>query len=182
MTDRDIKRYECEDSEGRFILETDADLDTSEEARQKDLALRAKTSKATLKIAKKDYERQLIYGVVLSPYEIDSWKDYENDHEVEDAAHRYMVNVWKGEKPEAIGAEHEKPIRAIPLESFIAPVDFRYEGSPDEPQYIVKKGDWVVVSFIADKKEFEKCVNGEYVGYSMQGTGYRRKVEGLGSS
>jgi len=129
-----------------------------------------------VRIAKSNYEKQWIFGVVLSPHEIDSYGDYETPGEIEDAIASYMLNIWKGQKPETVGSEHEKPIEAIPIQCFQAPVDFWYDGSPHTPEYMVPKGSWVLGVHILDKNEFEKAVSGEYSGFSMQGTGMRRKA------
>lgn len=134
------------------------------------------TERVDVRIAKEDYEKQLIYGVVLSPFEIDSWGDFEKPEEIEDAAHRYLFNVWEGDKPESIGKQHQEPIDARPVESFIAPCDFWYEGSPREEAYKVPKGAWVLVTHIENKQEFKKAVEGTYSGYSLQGVGRRKKA------
>jgi len=131
---------------------------------------------AKIHIAKSNYEKQWVFGMVLAPHEIDSWGDYETPEEIEDAIASYMSNIWKGQKPESVGSEHEKPIEAIPIQCFQAPVDFWYDGVPNTAEYMVPKGAWVLGVHILDKKEFEKAVSGEYSGFSMQGTGLRRKA------
>ena len=135
------------------------------------------TEKLLMRVAKSNYEKQWVFGIVLSPHEIDSWGDYETPEEITDAIAAYMLNLWKGQKPESVGKQHEEPIKAIPVQCFQAPVDFWYDDSPHTPEYMVPKGAWVLGIHILDKKEFEKVVSGEYIGFSMQGTGVRRKVE-----
>ena len=130
-----------------------------------------------VKITKADKKKQLVYGVVLAPYEVDSWPDYERPEEIEKAAHIYLLRMWEGQKPAMVGKEHKKPIEAIPVESFIAPVDFWYPGTPQTEEYKVKAGSWVLVTYIKDKAEFNKILEGEYRGYSVQGLGRRKKVD-----
>ena len=131
----------------------------------------------SMHIAKSNYEKQWVFGIVLAPNEFDSYGDVETPSEVADAVASYMLNLWKGDKPEAVGKQHEEPIEAIPIQCFQAPVDFWYDDSPHTPEYMVPKGAWVLGIHILDKKEFDKVVSGEYIGFSMQGTGVRRKVE-----
>ena len=138
---------------------------------------KSSNGKGLLRVTKSNYEKQWVFGVVLSPHEIDSWGDYETPEEIADAVAAYMLNLWKGQKPESVGKQHEEPINAIPIQCFQAPVDFWYDDSPHTPEYMVPKGAWVLGIHILDKKEFEKVVSGEYIGFSMQGTGVRRKVE-----
>jgi len=130
-----------------------------------------------VKITKADKKKQLVYGVVLAPYEVDSWLDYERPEEIEKAAHVYLLRMWEGQKPAMVGKEHKEPIHAIPVESFIAPVDFWYPGTPQTEEYKVKAGSWVLVTYIKDKKEFEKVLKGQYRGYSVQGLGRRKKAK-----
>ena len=134
------------------------------------------TKEHDVKITKADKKKQLVYGVVLAPYEVDSWLDYERPEEIEKAAHIYLLRMWEGQKPAMVGKEHKKPIEAIPVESFIAPVDFWYPGTPQTEEYKVKAGSWVLVTYIKDKAEFNKVLEGEYRGYSVQGLGRRKKV------
>ena len=129
-----------------------------------------------VKIAKADKKKQLVYGVVLAPYEVDSWLDYERPEEIEKAAHVYLIRMWEGQRPAMVGKEHKEPIEAIPVESYIAPVDFWYPGTPQTEEYKVKAGSWVLVTYIKDKAEFNKVLSGKYGGYSVQGLGRRKKV------
>jgi len=131
----------------------------------------------SLELKKADKLRGLVYGIVLEPDVIDLQKDFESPEEVERAAHSYLTNLWLSETPNMIGAEHAYPIdEAIVVESFIAPVDFWYDGSPHDEEHMVSKGAWVVCSLIRDKDEFAKVVSGEYLGYSMQGSGIRKPL------
>ena len=172
MKNDGIERYECEDSKGRFVLETNADLDTVEEE--------GREAVKKMRIAKADFKKQWVYGVVMSPYEIDSWKDMEIPEEIENAMDQYMLRLWEGKKPSLLGSEHEKVIKGRPVQVYMAPCDFWYDDSPKTPEYMVHKNAFVLVAHVSDKAEFEKAVSGEYIGFSFQGTGRRKKVEGLG--
>lgn len=127
-------------------------------------------------IRKSDDERQIIYGIALEPGIPDTYGDIETVDEIEKTAHGYLSVMWEAESPDATGAEHEIPITGYPVESFIAPVDFYYDGTPKTPEYFVRKGSWVLAMRIEDKEEFEKAKNGEYTGFSIQGFGHRAPV------
>ena len=132
-----------------------------------------------VKITKADKKKQIVYATVLAPLSPDSWGDVETPEEIEDAAHRYLLHVWEGTQPAVIGSQHKRPIKAVPVESFIAPIDFWYPESPKTEEYKVKKGSWVVAIHIQDKNEFEKVLKGVYTGVSVQGLGRRKKIENV---
>jgi len=137
----------------------------------------AKSKGYSLEIKKADKLRGLVYGIVLEPNVVDLQNDIESPEEVEKAAHSYLTNLWLSETPNMIGSEHEYPIEAaIVVESFIAPVDFYFDGSPNDEEHMVSKGSWVICSQIKDKKEFAKVISGEYSGFSMQGFGSRKPL------
>jgi len=128
-------------------------------------------------VKKTDELRHLVYGVALDVNKVDTQGDFEVPLEVERAAHAYMVRLWKTERPDMIGAQHEYPVdAAVVVESYLAPVDFWFSGTPHDEEHLVKEGSWVLVSLIADDIEFAKVLDGTYTGYSVQGTGSRRKI------
>jgi hypothetical protein len=63
----------------------------------------------------------------------------------------------------------------VPVESFIAPVDFTYEGS-SEP---VKKGTWVIVFHIEDPELWDQVKAGVWDGISIGGSGKRTRMSGM---
>ncbi len=122
--------------------------------------------KITFPIAKADKEKQIVYGIVLTPDEVDSQDDYMTSDEIEKAAHSYLV------QSRVVGSQHEKPMRkAEVVESYIAPQDMDWEGQYGPQQ--VKKGAWVLAVKINDKKEWQKVLDGEYQGFSVGGYGVR---------
>ncbi len=142
-----------------------------------DEATKNSVGSATISVKKTDPLRHLVYGIVLEPGVPDLQKDIEHPEEVEKSAHRYMAKMWGDRQPTMVGSEHSYPIqKAIPVESFIAPCDFYYDGTPHDEDHLVKKGSWVVVTLVEDDDEFESVKNGTYRGYSMQGVGNRRKL------
>lgn len=109
--------------------------------------------------------KQIVYGVILEPNEIDAQDDFMDPEEIEKAAHRYLS------KSRVIGSSHEKPIDAEPVESFIAPQDLELDGQYG-PQK-VKKGSWILGVKVHDPKEWQKILDGDYTGFSVGGLGER---------
>lgn len=121
----------------------------------------------SIPIAKIDRAKQIVYGVVLAPDEVDSQEDWMPADEIEKAAHAYMENS------RVIGKEHSSHLeQACPVESYIAPIDFEQDDGPYGPQSI-KKGSWILGVKIKDPKEWKKVVDGEYQGFSVGGLGMR---------
>lgn len=119
----------------------------------------------SVKVMKADKMKQIVYGVVLEPDMVDYQDDYMTAEEIEKTAHQYMTDY------RIIGSQHDKPVLAHPVESYIAPQDFDMDGQ-NGPQKI-KKGSWVLGVKVVDPKEWEKVVNGEYTGFSVGGMGSR---------
>ena len=123
--------------------------------------------------------QQLIYGIVLEPDVIDSQGDFVPGPHVEKAAHNYMKKVARG-RASVSKLQHRLPAfrrdkpSVVPVESFIAPVDFTYPGSK-EP---VKRGSWVMVVHVEDPQIWQDVLDGHYGGFSIGGTGKRERVGG----
>jgi hypothetical protein len=119
-------------------------------------------------IFKANAHKQIVYSVVLSPNEIDAQDDFMDAEDIEKTAHRYLANS------RVIGSGHSKPIKAYPVESFIAPQDFEVDGQYGHQT--VTKGSWVLGVKIDDPDEWQKVVDGEYQGVSVGGLGERIAV------
>jgi GNAT superfamily N-acetyltransferase len=117
-------------------------------------------------IIKADKHKQVVYGVVLAPDEVDSQEDWMSADDIESAAHIYL------QKSRVVGSGHGRAIQAEPVESYIAPVDMELEGGQYGPQKI-KKGSWVLGIKIKDAKEWQKVLEGEYQAFSVGGFGLR---------
>lgn len=112
-----------------------------------------------IEVVGRDDTRRLIYGVVLEPDSIDSQDQVMKAEDIEFAAHHFMS--VKG----IMGYRHRRTVDAVPVESYVAPVDFKLG---DE---LVKKGSWVMVSKCMDDKTWAQVVSGEITGYSVGGFG-----------
>jgi hypothetical protein len=118
-------------------------------------------------ILKADSQKQIVYGVVLAPNEVDSQDDYMEPEDIEKTAHDYLA------RSRVIGSGHEKQIQAYPVESYICPADIEFVGQ-NGPQ-MVKKGSWILGVKVPDPKEWQKVLNGEYTGFSVGGKGLREE-------
>lgn len=142
----------------------------------KNISLAYMNRKIRLQVQKADQKKQLIYGVVLEPNSMDSQDDFMLPHHVEKAAHTYMTKVVRGKSSvsklqhRAQGFFKTKP-GVVPVESYIAPVDFSYDGME-----MVKKGTWVMVLKVEDENIWDDVLAGKYTGLSIGGTGIRQEM------
>lgn len=125
----------------------------------------------TVPIAKASAAKQIVYCVVLSPNESDEQEDFCTVEDIEYACHYWLLNS------RVVGADHTRAIKAAPVESYLAPVDFEMTG-PYGPQKVVK-GAWVVGLKIADADVWDKIANGDYQGVSMGGYGERQPMDAI---
>lgn len=132
-----------------------------------------------LAIVKSDRMRQIIYGIVLEPHVEDTQGDWERPIEIEKAAHRYLSKAIRG-RARVHTIQHR--VRGffpsgggiVPVESFIAPCDFSYEGSTD----LIRKGSWVLAAHVEDPKLWQDVLDGKFTGWSVGGKGRRVEVVG----
>lgn len=111
-------------------------------------------------IKKVDEYQHKVYGVVLSPNEVDLQGDMVPPEEIEKASDRYM------EKYQTISLQHERPIEdAVIVQNYIAPVDFML-GSE-----LVRQGSWVMVIKIYDPEIWQDVIEGRITGLSIGGIG-----------
>ena len=127
-------------------------------------------------VQKANTQKQLVYGVVLEPHVIDSQNDYMMPEQVERAAHTYMKKGLRGKATVSKLGHRSRGFfknkaSVVPVESFIAPTDFSYDGKE-----MVKKGTWVMVLHVEDPQIWENVLKGEYTGLSIGGTGIRQQM------
>lgn len=103
-------------------------------------------------------EEQIVYGIVYEPDTVDAQGDKATAEEIQKAAYHFM------EKAQAFKVMHKgKKVNVRILENYLAPTDFKISG------HTVKKGSWVLVSRVLDKKLWEAVKKGKLNGYSMAG-------------
>ncbi len=103
-------------------------------------------------------DEQIVYGIVYEPDTKDAQGDQANAAEIKKAAYNFMENV------QTFKVMHKgKKVKVKILENYIAPVDFTVN------KRTVKKGSWVLVTRVLDKKLWQDIKAGELTGYSMAG-------------
>ncbi|RZL29663.1 MAG: hypothetical protein EOP64_00225 [Sphingomonas sp.] len=131
------------------------------------LRSRVAKSAATSPIVGVEPEQRVVHCVVCEPDTADTDGEAASALEIRQAAHNYI------EHSRIIKSMHKDHIRAVPVESYIAPSDLHFEGGPSGPQ-TVQKGAWVVAIRVRDDAEWQKVKDGTYRGISMGGYAYRR--------
>ena len=110
-------------------------------------------------ICKIDEDKRLVYGIVMEPDSIDSQGDWESAEEIERAAHKFMKDS------RVIYREHKtKQPNVHVVESYIAPED-----AGD-----IKKGSWVMVTFVGEDSLWKEVKKGNFTGYSIRGYAQRQ--------
>ena len=116
----------------------------------------------------------------MEPNAIDSQDDFMLPHHVERTAHGYLKKAIRGRSSVAKlqhgahkGGFSKTQSSIVPVESFIAPVDFSYDGKEQ-----IKKGSWVLVMHVEDPELWQDFLDGKYRAFSVGGSGVRRAVRG----
>jgi hypothetical protein len=110
----------------------------------------------------KDDSEQVVYGVVLQPGVRDSQGDVVGAQEIEQAAHRYLVESRLND------VQHdEQPAPVEVVESYIAPMDMVVAGRK------VLKGAWVMAVHVSDPALWQDVTSGRITGFSIGGTAIR---------
>jgi DNA adenine methylase len=111
----------------------------------------------SIKIIKTDRKRHLLCGVVLEPETVDLQGQIYSAEEIEKAAHEFM------EKYRNIGEDHERPADAVPVQSYIAPIDI------SEQDQVFKKGSWVMWVKVNNVDLWDAAEAGDYAAFSIGG-------------
>lgn len=104
-------------------------------------------------------DEHIVCGIVYEPDTVDAQGDSASAEEIQRAAYDFMQNA------QAFKVMHKgKAVNVKILESYVAPVDFTIN------KRTIKKGSWVLVTRILDKKLWQDIKAGKFTGYSMGGT------------
>ncbi len=133
-------------------------------------------------ILKIDEEKQIVYGVVLDPYIVDTQGDWIPPAEVELTAHEWM------KESRTIGLRHKSKADADAVESFLMPYpssdDYR-KAMNGEPHRVIKfkmgegfvhSGSWVLGTQVRDENTWQLVKSGELGSYSIGGHGERTEI------
>lgn len=121
-----------------------------------------------VEILEKQEEKQLAYGLILRPDVTDSQGDIYTAEEVEKACHSYGAK--SGGATDWLHKTTLPKTTAVLVESFIAPVDFVWNG------YQILKGDWLGAAWVPDQDKWAAIKKGEIKSFSIKGTGRRIPV------
>ena len=112
-------------------------------------------SSLDVKFASVDEEKQVVYGIVLQPDEVDLQFDTISAEEIQKAAWKYLQSP-------VIGLRHKESIPdARPVESYIAPCAFELGGET------VKAGSWAMAVHIESETLWKSVKSGELSGFSI---------------
>jgi len=143
---------------------------------------RMKSIDKEIPILKIDHEKQIVYGVVLDPYIVDTQGDWIPPADVEKTAHEWMKESRR------IGLRHRSEADAEPVETFLMPYPSKedYQKAMDgQPHRVIKfkmgdgfvhSGSWVLGTEIKDKNTWELVKSGELGSYSIGGHGERTEI------
>lgn len=121
------------------------------------------------RILKVDKAKQIVYGIVFVPGERDRDGDVLTVEDIEYAAHNYLMR-----RQLKVDLQHERilsPKEAAVIESWIAPVDFRWGDRK------IKAGTWIAAVKIFDSDIWQGVLDGKITGFSPQGRGIRIRHE-----
>lgn len=119
-------------------------------------------------IVKVDEERRLVASVVYEPDVADAHDDMMTAVEIERSCHGFGIRYAQGRGE--LGTDHARKanrLEVVPVESFLAPVDFHLGAQ------LVTKGSWVMWSKVLDDEIWKGIKSGDYTGYSFEGYGRR---------
>jgi uracil-DNA glycosylase family 4 len=133
-------------------------------------------------IAKADDEKQIVYGVVLDPYQVDAHNDWTPPSEIENTAHEYM------RKSRVVGIQHGVQADAHVVESWLVPYpseeDYKAAMKADPHKAyqmpygkdIVHSGAWVLGTKLGDGPWAEYKA-GKLNAYSIGGFGKKTAIK-----
>ena len=137
---------------------------------------------ATVKVTKSVREEQIVYGVVLDPYEVDTQQEWVPPAVVQASAHDYL------RQSRVIGREHTRKAGADLVESFCVPYpsqdDYRAAMSL-QPHRVwvmpygedkVHSGAWIAGVKLGDA-EWQAYKRGDITGFSIGGFSAKTKME-----
>lgn len=120
------------------------------------------------RISKLDDEKQMVYGIVYSPGEVDIQGDFAKADDIEHAAHNFLKQL----RVHQVDEQHDyNPDDGYVAESWLT----KAGGDPyfaDEPT-----GSWAVGIKVENDETWALVKSGEYEGLSMAGNATRTEVE-----
>jgi uracil-DNA glycosylase len=170
----DYKKYHS----GVECLKEEASSDQGNRVDKKDTS--------EIKICKLDDEKQVVYGVVLDPYHVDTQNDWVSPRVIEETAHNWLANY----REHNINHMDDAGPDTYPVESFVVEYPshddymkarkgeahraFRRKYGDD----VVHSGAWILGTRVSDSV-WSDIKSGKLQGYSIEGLGVRRPTTKL---
>ena len=110
-------------------------------------------------VIRKDFEKQIIYGIAIEPDVVDAQDQFINKEDIEEAAHEYLVNHRNIKLSHGVNITKEVDV----VESYIAPVEFTVN------DVLIKEGTWIVALKINNEELWKETAT-NIVGLSVGGT------------
>ena len=167
----------------RILGRAEEDKNTTDELIEKQECvgqdLPGKSESLVVPISKADSEKQIVYGIVLDPYQVDSQDDWVPPKAIEETAHKWLA------ESRVIGLDHSEKADAFPVESYMVPYpspEDHANAMANEPHRaytmpfgddVVHSGSWVLGTKLGDA-EWAKVKSGELNAYSIGGYGNRK--------
>lgn len=152
------------EGERKWMLSKLKDEDYEEEKEQK----KTEKSEQYVPIFKISEDEQIVGGIVYEPMKQDTQGDYATEKDIQEACYYFMEHTLKF-KVMHKGNFITNKVRI--LENYIAPSDMVIENQK------VKKGSWIIVLRILDKKIWKEVKEGKLTGFSMAGIARRRPTK-----
>lgn len=132
--------------------------DSQDELRMDALASAGVEAVPVVRIQKRDVEKQIVYGVVYAPGEVDTHGETMFAPAIEDMCHNFM-RLMATKAGEVIDLEHDNVVvSAYPVECYIEP-----EEGKDWP-----KGSWIMAVKIEDPVVWSMVKDGTLNGFSFE--------------
>jgi len=136
---------------------------------------------AVVPILKADEEKQIVYGVVLDPYQIDAHNDWISPAEIENTAHGWL------QRSPVVSLNHQGPSQSKAVESWIEqypPGEYSkaMAGKPHRAyrrkfgRDTIHSGAWLLGTRLSDA-EWQAYKRGELQAYSIEGFGMRTPMK-----
>ncbi len=124
-----------------------------------------------VRILKIDKQKRIVFGPVLIPNVPDLQGDIITEEDIENAAHRYMI------ESRVTGFRHETELDAAIVESFIVKSDSWFGNKSGSDGEYIPKGAWLVGMKIFNEQVWQGVLEGKYNSFSIGGFGERQDID-----
>ena len=171
------------DTRGKYVAPLEGESPNHARDSDDSASFECESNQTIVPISKTDEDKQIVTGVVLAPYTVDTQGDVLTPDTIEEAAHK-----WLGTS-RTIGLDHSKKADgALAVESYLMPYPTRddYRKAMDGESHdayklqlgadMVTSGSWVLSTKLGDGL-WASFKAGDFEAYSIGGYGEREKVD-----